>query len=83
MTYLNYTKRIRKATIKNTVLFNLKGCEQMAKMGRPKKSEIKNNSIGIRLANDQYSRLMQYASEHELTITQVVQRALELLFQSS
>lgn len=55
----------------------------MAKMGRPKKSETKNNFIGIRLADEEHARLMQYASEHGLTITQVVQRALELLFQSS
>ena len=39
--------------------------------------------IGIRLSDECHARLMQYASEHKLTITQVVQRALELLFQSS
>lgn len=55
----------------------------MAKMGRPKKDKTKNNSIGIRLSNECYDQLMQYASKHELTITQVVQRALEKLFQSS
>lgn len=55
----------------------------MAKMGRPKKDETKNNSIGIRLSDEYYARLMQYASEHGLTITQVVQKALEKLFQSS
>ena len=54
----------------------------MAKMGRPKKDATKNNSIGIRLSEEYYSRLLQYASEHELTITQVVQEALEKLFQS-
>ena len=55
----------------------------MAKMGRPKKDETKNNFIGIRLSDECHARLMQYASEHKLTITQVVQRALEFLFQSS
>lgn len=55
----------------------------MAKMGRPKKDETKSKSIGIRLSNEYYAKLMQYASEHELTITQVVQKALEKLFQSS
>ena len=54
----------------------------MAKMGRPKKDATKNNSIGSRLSEEYYSRLLQYASEHELTITQVVQEALEKLFQS-
>lgn len=55
----------------------------MAKMGRPKKDETKDNSIGIRLSNECYARLKQYASEHKLTITQVVQKALEQLFQST
>ena len=54
----------------------------MAKMGRPKKDETKDNAIGIRLSNDCYTKLKEYAAKHELTITQVVQRALEKLFQS-
>ena len=49
----------------------------MAKMGRPKKDETKRNSIGIRLSDECYAHLIQYATEHGLTITQVVQRALE------
>ncbi|MDO4308203.1 MAG: CopG family transcriptional regulator [Eubacteriales bacterium] len=54
----------------------------MAKMGRPKKDETKCKSIGIRLWDEQYTRLMQYAFEHGLTITQVVQEALERFLQS-
>jgi predicted DNA-binding protein len=57
--------------------------EQMAKMGRPKKDETKSNFIGIRLSDEYYARLMRYASEHGLTITQVVQKALEKLFQGT
>lgn len=55
----------------------------MAKMGRPQKDETKNKSIGIRLSEEYYIRVVQYATEHDLTITQVVQRALELLFHKS
>ncbi len=55
----------------------------MAKMGRPKKDETKNNSIGIRLSDECYARLIQYATEHGLTITQVVQMALEKLLQEA
>ncbi len=51
----------------------------MAKMGRPQKAETKSNSIGLRLSDEQYALLLQYASEHELTITQVVQLALDKL----
>ena len=55
----------------------------MAKMGRPKKDETKDNSIGIRLSNESYAKLKEYAAKHELTITQVVQEALEKFFQKS
>ena len=55
----------------------------MARMGRPKKDETKEKSIGIRLSNENYEQVVQYASEHRLTITQVVQRALERLLQNS
>lgn len=55
----------------------------MAKMGRPKKEETKNNSIGIRLSDECYARLIQYAAEYGLTITQVVQMALEKLLQEA
>ena len=55
----------------------------MAKMGRPLKEDKKKNSIGIRLSDECYAQLTQYASEHKLTITQVVQVALEKLFQKS
>ena len=57
--------------------------EHMAKMGRPKKDETKNNSVGIRLSDDCYARLIQYATEHGLTITQVVQMALEKLLKEA
>ncbi len=52
----------------------------MAKMGRPKKDKTKTKVIGIRLSDEEYELLMQYATEHKLTITQVVQLALEKLF---
>ncbi len=55
----------------------------MAKMGRPKKDETKNNFIGIRLSDDCHARLMKYAAEHGLTITQVVQMALEKLLKEA
>lgn len=54
----------------------------MAKMGRPKKDETKCKFVGVRLSDVQYTRLMQYASEHGLTVTQVVLDALEKFIQS-
>lgn len=54
----------------------------MAKMGRPHKDDKKSNAIGIRLSKEMYAQLVQYATDHELTITQVVQMALEKILQS-
>lgn len=51
--------------------------------GTSQKDETKNNSIGIRLSDECYARLIQYATEHGLTITQVVQMALEKLLQEA
>ena len=55
----------------------------MAKVGRRKQEETKSKIIGIRLSDGCHEQLMQYASEHKLTITQVVQEALEKFFQKS
>lgn len=53
----------------------------MAKMGRPKKEQVKEKSIGVRLSDEQYKRLISYVAEQNLTITQTVQLALDKLFQ--
>lgn len=53
----------------------------MAKMGRPIKEDKKKKSIGVRLSDEDYDRLMRYASQQGLTITQTVQEALEKMLQ--
>ena len=54
----------------------------MAKMGRPKQKITKKKSIGVRLSDQEYEILMQYATSHKLSITKVVQCALCLLYTS-
>ena len=49
----------------------------MAKMGRPKQKITKKKSIGVRLSDQEYEILMQYATSHKLSITKVVQCALD------
>ncbi len=41
----------------------------MAKMGRPKQKITKKKSIGVRLSDQEYEILMQYATSHKLSIT--------------
>lgn len=55
----------------------------MAKMGRPKCDNPKQRNLGVRVSEEEYIKLKQYAAEHNLTITQVLQSGLELLYQST
>ena len=55
----------------------------MAKMGRPKQEKTKKKSIGVRLSDKEYDILVQYAAEHKLAITKVVQCALEQFFKGN
>ena len=54
----------------------------MAKMGRPKIDKPKQKSIGIRMSDEEREKLLQYASEHDKTITEVVQEAVNKLYEA-
>lgn len=44
----------------------------MAKMGRPKAEKPKVRTIGIRLSEEEYARLKEYAENHKTTVTEVL-----------
>lgn len=52
----------------------------MARMGRPKSDNPKQKSIGIRMSDEEREKLLRYASEHDKTITEVVQEAVNRLY---
>ena len=52
----------------------------MAKMGRPKIDKPKQKFIGIRMSEEEREKLLRYASEHDKTITEVVQEAVNKLY---
>lgn len=54
----------------------------MAKMGRPKIDKPKQKSIGIRMSEEEREKLLRYASEHDKTITEVVQEAVNRLYEA-
>lgn len=54
----------------------------MAKMGRPKIDNPKQKSIGIRMSEEEREKLLRYASEHDKTITEVVQEAVNRLYEA-
>jgi len=52
----------------------------MAKMGRPKSENPKKSLIGLKLTEREAARLREYASKHDMTITQVLQKGIDLQY---
>ena len=52
----------------------------MAKMGRPKSENPKNKVIAFKQTEQEAARLKEYASRHNMTITEVLQRGIELQY---
>lgn len=48
----------------------------MAKMGRPKTEDPRKKSIGVRVTNDEYKVIKEYASKHDMTITETVLKGI-------
>lgn len=55
----------------------------MAKMGRPKIEEVKDKTITMRVTPAEYEKIKEYAQTHNLTITQVLKKGVEILFKTS
>ncbi len=49
----------------------------MTKMGRPKTDNVKKKVLSVRLSDDLYERLLKYAEEHNMTLTEVALLSLE------
>lgn len=49
----------------------------MKRMGRPPSEFTKHKSLTVRLSDEMHEQLVKYASEHNLTMTDVALRALE------
>lgn len=52
-----------------------------ARTGRPKSDNPKNSLIGLKLTEDEATKLREYASKHGMTITEVLQRGIDLQYQ--
>lgn len=53
---------------------------RVAKMGRPKSANPKNTLIGLKLTEEEATKLKEYASKHDMTITQVLQRGIDMQY---
>ncbi len=52
----------------------------VARTGRPKSDNPKKNLIGLKLTEDEAAKLREYASKHDMTITQVLQKGIDLQY---
>ena len=49
----------------------------MAKMGRPPSADSKRKRITIRLNDETYEKLVKYAADHDVTMTDVALKCIE------
>lgn len=52
----------------------------MAKTGRPKSDNPKNTMFGLKLTEEEATKLRKYASKHDMTITEVLQRGIHIQY---
>lgn len=52
----------------------------LAKLGRPRSENSKKKVTGFKLTEQEAAKLKEYASEYDMTITEVLQRGIELQY---
>lgn len=60
-----------------------RGGAYMAKMGRPKVEEVKDKTITMRVTPAKYEIIKKYAQSHNLTITQVMQKGVDIVLKTN
>ena len=63
-------------------IINMKWMEVyvVARTGRPKSENPKKTLIGLKLTEEEAAKLREYASKHDMTITQVLQKGIDLQY---
>ena len=54
----------------------------MAKIGRPLAEIKKEHNVSVRMTDEEYNKLKKYSASHNMTISQVLQKAIELLYRT-
>ena len=52
----------------------------MPRTGRPKTDSPKLRSLSLRVDDAEYEKLKDYAAKHDMTITQVLQRGIDMQY---
>ena len=54
----------------------------MAKLGRPLADIKKEHNVSVRMTDEEYRKIKEYAASHGMTISQALQKAVLLLYKS-
>lgn len=54
----------------------------LAKMGRPKTDEPRDNRVSVRFTDEEYSQLKKRADVEQLTIAQTIRKGVKLMLES-
>lgn len=50
----------------------------MARTGRPKSDDRMDKKVSVRFTNEEYEILLEYAKNHELSVTQAIKMSLRM-----
>ena len=50
----------------------------MARTGRPKSDDPMDKKVSVRVTNEEYEILLEYAKNHELSVTQAIKMSLRM-----
>ena len=54
----------------------------MAKVGHPLAEIKKEHNVSVRMTDEEYQKLKEYSASHKMTISQVLQKAIALLYRT-
>lgn len=52
----------------------------LSKMGRPKLDKIKDKIVTVRMSDEEYERLKAYAETHNMTVTELIKKGVEVVY---
>ena len=68
---------------KSTMVIGHEGGKQMARTGRPKAEKPINRSVTVKFKEEEYQIMLEYAENHDISISQLIRMGVELKMKST
>jgi hypothetical protein len=52
-------------------------------LGRPRKEDPKSKVVTMKMNNEELERLREYAEKHNMNVTEVIKKGLDLVYENS